>query len=296
MINKIAVLDLSWCMHRYRHANEDLSAIVDGVKIPTGHIYGTYKFVKWLSDNYKRVLLAVDSKPTIRKEILSTYKSNRVKNTGDPFMDYPIHKDDNNILAICTSLENVYYIKCDGYEADDIIATLIKNANREWDFYFHDDDILQTKGIYNLCVSYDMTPKTGSPVSRSEHIEKKYGLLMKDYLPMIWKIIKGDSGDCIPIALERFPTKDLIEICSVNNITSESSFEEIISAIKSHEYKGVWKERIKDIENKGSDSYKKLYLNYELVRPRFLENMERKKFEVENLQSIFNKYCIKKIS
>ena len=292
-MRKIAVLDLSWSMHRYRHAY-DLSYFVDGQLIPTGHIYGTYNFVKWLSDNYKRVILAVDSYPKIRKDIFSDYKSNRKKNSGDPFEDYNVHNDRDNILRMCTSFDNVYYVKEEGYEADDLIATLIKKADKEWDFYFHDDDILQTKGNYNLCVSYDQVPKTGTPVSRSEHIEKKYGLLMKDYLPMIWKSVKGDGGDCIPIALERFPVKDLVEICSANNITTETSFEEIISALKKHTYKGVWKERMKDVDKADSEFYKKLYLNYELVRPRYFENMERKKMECENLSEIFNRYGIKK--
>jgi hypothetical protein len=45
-MNKITVVDLSWVMHRYRYAYEDLSCKISGKRIPTGHIYGTYVFVK----------------------------------------------------------------------------------------------------------------------------------------------------------------------------------------------------------------------------------------------------------
>ena len=117
-MNKIAVVDLSWIMHRYRHAHEELSCIIDGKRVPTGHIYGTYTFIKDLSSKYKRVILAVDSNPTIRKEILPTYKSNRHKEIKDEFTDYRIHQDDDAVIILCTSFENVYYVKEEGYEAD----------------------------------------------------------------------------------------------------------------------------------------------------------------------------------
>ena len=289
----IAVVDLSWVMHRYRHANADLSIIRDGQKVPTGHIYGTYKFVKDLSEKYKRVILCVDSKPTIRKEILSTYKSNRHKEIGDPFEDYNIHQDKDNILKLCTNLDNVYYTKKDGYEADDIIASYILLANTNWDFYFHDDDILQTKGTYNLCVSFDQQPKTGSPIDRTEHLDKKYNLFMFDYLPMIWKVIKGDSGDCIPIGLLRFPIKELIQICIESKITTESSFEEIISALKNHKYTSkTWQERINNLKEDTED-YNNLLLNYKLVRPYFIKDLTREKMSSDNTEEVFKYYQIR---
>ena len=289
----IAIVDLSWLMHRYRHANADLSIYRNGQRVPTGHVYGTYKFIKDLSENYKRVILCVDSKPTIRKEILSSYKSNRHKETGNPYEDYDIHQDLDNILKLSTAIDNVYYTKKDGYEADDIIASYIKIANNEWDFYFHDDDILQTKGSYNLCVSYDQQPKTGSPIDRREHLDKKYDLFRFDYLPMIWKIIKGDNGDCIPIGLLRFPTKDLIQICHENKITTESSFEEIISALKNHKYSSkTWIERIGNLKE-GTEDYNNLELNYNLVRPYFITDLTRNKFLCDNLEEVFKYYQIR---
>ena len=291
-MSKIAVVDLSWVMHRYRYAFNNLSCVVDGKEIPTGHVYGAYKFVKDLElKGYNRIILAVDSKPTIRKEILSSYKENR-KKADDSFETYNIQKDLDNILKMCTSLEHVYYVKREGYEADDIIASFIKKANENWDFYFRDDDILQTKGTYNLMVQFDKDMSVGSLCDRTEHIQKKYGLNL-DYLPVIWKIIKGDAGDCIPIAVPRFPTKTILEICNKYDFSDIPSFEEIISMLGNAEYTGKMKETMSGLKDENSDVYKNLKLNYSLVCPLYLKDLGLVKFKCDSLSSVFSRYNIK---
>ena len=293
-MNKIAVVDLSWIMHRYRYAYDDLSCFVDGVRYPTGHIYGAYTFVKNLSLKYKKVLLAVDSNPTIRKNILPTYKSNRNKEVQDEFRDHNIHKDLNDILTICTKFENVFYIKEEGYEADDIIGTLIKSADEDWDFYFHDDDILQNIGTYNLLVSYGKDLIIGELLKRKKHIKEKYELDL-DYLPLLWKVIKGDSGDCIPIGIERFPAKILKELCKSEKLNSNNvSFETCIEILKSYKnYTPKINEQIKQLSDPESDLYKKLEINYKLVKPMYLE-IKRRKMSGDS-QKIFKKFNIRNV-
>lgn len=295
MPNKIAVVDFSWCLHRFRHAYADLSYEVDGKVIPTGHIYGTFKFINELSDSYKRVILAVDSNPTIRKEILSSYKSNRKKEETESFENYDVHKDSDNVLALCCSLGNVLYIKEDGYEADDIIGTLIRKANKDWDFYFRDDDILQNVGEYNLCVTFGKEIHTGYPVSIREHLLEKYGLNL-DSLPILWKVVKGDSGDCIPIGIERFPSKILVDLCmdkrmQGNDVSFESIVEVLLGAME--EYGPKLKEAVGQLRNASSTLYKKLEVNYKLVKPMILETMERRKMEVSSIEDIFKRYGLK---
>lgn len=294
-MNKIAVVDLSWVMHRYRHAYENFSCMINGKRTPTGHVYGTYHFVKDLSENYKKVILAVDSEPTIRKKILSTYKSNRHKKDDKEFEHYNIHQDLNDILTICTSFENVFYIKEDGYEADDIIGTLICQADNYWDFYFHDNDILQNIGTYNLCVSFGRDLIIGEIIDRSKHIYNKYGLNF-DYLPVLWKVIKGDAGDCIPIGIERFPTKILQELCkderfNDNNVTFETCLE-ILKSYKN--YTPKIKSLIEQLKDEESDLYKKLKINYKLVKPMYLKKIKRMKMEGD-IRKIFSKFNIKNV-
>ena len=294
-MNKIAVVDLSWVMHKYRHSYEELYCVRDGKRIPTGHVYGTYNFIKDLSVKYKKVILAVDSNPTIRKEILSTYKSNRHKPITDEFVGYRIHQDDDDIITVCTSFNNVYYVKEEGYEADDIIGTLILKADKEWDFYFRDNDILQNIGNYNLCVSFDKDLNIGEISNIREHILKKYELNL-DYLPLLWKVIKGDSGDCIPIGFERFPTKILKELCLDKRFyTNDVTFEDCINVLLGYKnYTGKTKEAIEKLKDKNSDLYKKLEINYKLVKPIYLEKIKRRKMEGD-VREIFKKFNIKNI-
>lgn len=293
-MNKIAVVDLSWIMHRYRHAHEELSCIIAGKRIPTGHIYGTYTFIKDLSSKYKRVILAVDSNPTIRKEIFPTYKSNRHKEIKDEFTDYRIHQDDDSVITLCTSFENVYYVKEEGYEADDIIGTFILKADKDWDFYFRDNDILQNIGEYNLCVSFEKDLILGKIVDIREHIKHKYELDL-DYLPLLWKVIKGDSGDCIPIGIKRFPTKILKELCSDERLHNNYvSFEDCINILISYKnYTGKIKETIEKLKDKNSDLYKKLKINYKLVKPMYLDKIKRRKMKGDIIK-ILKKFNIKK--
>ena len=293
--NKIAVIDLSWVMHRYRHAYDSLSCTLNGKTIPTGHIYGTYTFVKGISQQYKKVILAIDSNSTYRKEILPTYKSNRKKNSGDEYADYDIHQDTNDILALCCSLSNVYYIKEEEFEADDIIGTLIRQADTTWDFYFHDDDILQNIGQYNLCVSFGKDIYIGPVTDRRSHIVDKYGI-DKDYLPLLWKVVKGDSGDCIPIGIERFPSKILQELCLDERFNKNNvSFEECVDVITGYtKYSDKMKETVKQLRDKNSELYKKLETNYKLVKPVYLTSLRRQKMEADTA-SIFSKYNIRNV-
>lgn len=292
-MNKIAVVDLSWIMHRYRHAYEYFSCVINGEKRPTGHIYGTYHFVKDLSEKYKRVLLAVDSNPTIRKAILKTYKSNRNDNNKSDFAHYSVHNDLNDVLTVCTSFKNVHFIKEEGYEADDIIGTLILKADKDWDFYFHDDDILQNIGEYNLMVSFGKDLVVGELTDRRQHLKEKYKLDL-NYLPVLWKIIKGDSGDCIPIGIERFPTKILKELCLDSRLNDNNvNFETCVEIIKSYKnYTGKIKEVIDQLKNKNSDLYKKLEINYKLVKPMVIEKIKRQKLDGDIMQ-VFEKYNIR---
>lgn len=286
-MNKIAVVDFSWCLYRFKNSLKELSCEKDGQTIPTGHIYGTIKFVKELSDRYDRVILCRDSHNCFRKQISSSYKSNRHKVTGDWFFDYDVHKDSDNIVKMLSRLPNVFVAEKEGFEADDIIAYFIKKS-RNWDFYFRDTDILQTRGEYQLMVTFSQPLLVGNAINRNEAVKTKCGV-SKDFLPMIWKVVKGDSGDCIPIGLKRFPSKDLTEICST--VESDNlSFEEIINLLLKHEYKGIWKERIQVLKDKNSETYKKLEMNYNLVKPAIPEEVSLKRFEFD--KSLFSVYNI----
>ena len=221
----VAIVDFSWCLYKFRQAYKDIVRTgQDGKFLPAGHVYGTIRVIKELSQQYKAVILAVDSRSNHRYKILPEYKSGRHSSTGDPYEDYPIMSDLLNILKICTYSPNVFYIKHEGMESDDIIASWIRESNtdesKELSCYFNDVDILQVRGRYHWFRSFH-EPE----VDRRAYILNKFGLDL-DYLPVWWKVIRGDASDCIPAAMPRFPSKKLREIC----LSSSCGFDYVTSA------------------------------------------------------------------
>lgn len=285
----IAIVDFSWLLHRYKNSLKDLSCTRNGETIPTGHVYGTLKFVSELASKYSRVVLCVDSHNTKRKALFSGYKSNRHKPTGNWQFDYNVHLDVPNILAMLSIFPNVFYAEVEGYEADDLVAYFIRKSNN-WDFYFRDNDILQTKGAYRLMVSFSQPLVVGNEVDRKAHISEKFGI-DKDWLPLLWKVVKGDAGDCIPIGLERFPSKDLSAIC--NQVEDDQiSFADLKALLLGHEYSGKWKEAIKALDDPSSDWSEKLELNYNLVKPMLPEVVHLNRSECKDAKALMQSYSI----
>lgn len=292
-------------MHRNREALKMLSVervLPSGSKMicPTGHIYGTLQDIKHLSQNYHLVILAVDSPCTKRKELLSSYKSDRHTPTGDPYIDYNIFNDLRSILTLATSLyKNVYYIKESEHEADDIIASFIldsnQNLNRNYSIYMRDKDILQTSGRY---MWYDRM--NGAPVDRAAYIAKATGMNDStfEYFPLPVKVITGDASDKIPNRLPRFPKEYLKEVC--NTVSADNyAFEPIIQAlitVREQSMNSNWKGKLAMLENPDSELVKGLYLNYQMVVPIHdpVSNFKYKQLTVtqDEIINLCNSYCL----
>jgi len=206
----VALIDLSWVLYKFRFYYKGARrCLPDGQILPTGHVYGTITTIQQLAKHFKAVILCVDSHAPHRYEALPNYKAGRHVSTGDPYEDYKIMTDLLNVIKLCTFDKNVYYIKHEGMESDDIIASWIATAGDNWDLhcYFNDNDILQTKGNYHWFKSFN-EPE----VDRKTYIKEKYGVDL-NYLPIWFKVVRGDSSDGIPASISRFPTKKLISIC-----------------------------------------------------------------------------------
>jgi hypothetical protein len=54
----ISVVDLSWVMYAFRHALSNLSIpiVINGTEVlrPTGHVFGTVKFIKFIAKECSR--------------------------------------------------------------------------------------------------------------------------------------------------------------------------------------------------------------------------------------------------
>jgi len=220
---------------------------------PAGHVYGTIHVIKELASQYKAVILSVDSRSQHRYEVLPEYKSGRHAPTGNPYDDYKIMTDLMNILKLCTYKSNVFYIKHEGMESDDIIASWIDATNsddsKDLYCYFNDVDILQTHGNYHWFRSF-----SEPEVDRSEYLNGKFGLDM-DYLPVWWKVVRGDPSDGIPSSVPRFPSKKLRLLCS------ESAGKDIPWFMQKIGYPGIIS---------GGDIWRNMERNLKVIEPKII--------------------------
>ncbi len=198
-MKKLVLIDGKSVFYRGYYAMGPLS-LADGT--PTGGIYGfaaiAMEIVKKL--NPTKVIVAWDSKTSVsrRRAIYPEYKAGRVKPGDDFYAQIPLLKELISDLGWD-------FIEVDDYEADDIIGTLSRQADKtldkngkcEYETYIisSDLDMLQIvdenthmwrilKGFSNI-----------EQINVSE-VEEKYGIKKLQFLDL--KALKGDSSDNIP--------------------------------------------------------------------------------------------------
>ncbi|MDR0324056.1 MAG: DNA polymerase I, partial [Treponema sp.] len=166
--------------------------------------------------------------PTFRHKMYPEYKANRQKTPDD------LHEQVSLVEEFLTAL-GIQCIKADGFEADDIIATLAekcRSENRQCYILSSDKDLLQLVGggIYELRPS--KTNKSGDGSSSSGQV---WDLVGQDEVKSEWGVepekvldllsLAGDSSDNIP------GVKGIGEKTAVKLMTRYGSLDEIYKNI-----------------------------------------------------------------
>lgn len=123
--NHLCLIDGSYCIHRFFYAMPKLTRS-DG--IPVGATYGFARMMIKLLSKIKAEYWAVvfDSSSWFRLKIFSQYKANRHPTPPDLSLQFSL------IERMCHAF-SISYVKEDGCEADDIIATYVRSARlRDW--------------------------------------------------------------------------------------------------------------------------------------------------------------------
>ena len=207
-VKDTVVVDLSWLMYSSRYALMNLGVVDPATEtmIPTGHIHGSLVTITQLSYSCPRVILAVDSVSPHRSEIFSGYKADRAEKRKDEF---PIKTHLPLILAAASLIPNVYFVKRDGYEADDLINHLIERGDDPI-VYGKDNDLMQWNQPYRM--AWDLVASVPRIIDTQVYIREKYGVDLP-YLPIWWKVIRGDASDNLPSGVPRYPSKKLVQLC-----------------------------------------------------------------------------------
>lgn len=199
-MNRLVLIDGKSVFYRGYYAIGALS-LKDGT--PTGGVYGfaaiAMEIVKKLDPT--KVVVAWDSKTSTskRKALYQDYKAGRVKPGEDFYTQIPLLKELVKDLGWT-------FVELDNYEADDIIGSLARQADKTLDpetkeciyetyIISSDLDMLQivdeNTRMWRILKGFSNIEKIDI-----KEIEDKYGIKKSQFLDL--KALKGDSSDNIP--------------------------------------------------------------------------------------------------
>ena len=184
---KIYLIDGSSFIYRAYHA---LPELITAKGQPTNAIYGfTTMMLKLIEDEQPHYLAVVMDarRPTWRDKIYPQYKANRPPMPDDLVQQLPYFTQVLEALG-------VPFLSCDGYEADDLIATLVREA-REKGFAVEiisgDKDLMSLVGD-NVVMNDTLKGK----IYTVPEVEKKFGVSGEQLLDLL--ALAGDKSDNVP--------------------------------------------------------------------------------------------------
>ena len=193
-MKKLVIIDGKSVFYRGYHAMGRL-ALSDGT--PIGGVYGfaviAMELVKRIQPDY--VVVAWDKAKTSvskRVAIYADYKAGRLKPDADFFAQIPL------LRGLIDDL-GWEFLECDDYEADDIIGSLARQAEKTGEFetfiVSSDQDMLQIVSDRTKMMRLLKGFSELKEVDVAE-IEGKYGIRQEQFLEL--KALAGDASDNIP--------------------------------------------------------------------------------------------------
>ncbi len=180
----LILIDAYGFLFRAYHA---LPPLINPKGIPVGAICGFINMLmKTFSDHQASHWVAVcdSGKKTFREDIYPEYKANRGEPDADLVPQFSLLKDTLEAF-------NLRYISIEGYEADDLIATLVKESHMDVTIISSDKDLMQL-----VSPTVNMFDPMKNKYIGTEEVINKFGV-SPDKLLDCFALI-GDSADNIP--------------------------------------------------------------------------------------------------
>jgi DNA polymerase-1 len=183
--------------------------------VPVGGVFGFIRafFTLILRYNVEKIVITLDSgKPTFRAEIYKEYKANRVKVPESLVPQF-------SILDEFLQASNIGHIRKDGFEADDLIASLVKANGGQNVIVSSDKDLMQLVSQDTRYLDF-----FANKFYQKEDVLAKFGVLpefIADYLAIV-----GDTSDNVPGIKGCGPQK------AVKLINEFGSLENIVANIE----------------------------------------------------------------
>ena len=272
-MKKILLIDGSSLIFRAFYAIRNLTT-KDGVFV--NGVYGFlnmyYKALELIKPTHIFVAFDKGSK-TFRHNEFADYKGTRDKAPNEITYQFGILKD-------LLSSMNVNYLELDEYEADDILGTIAKLAQKEGfevDIFTGDRDYLQ---LVDENILVYLTKKGISEIKlmNNESIFEEYGLSPKQLIDV--KALQGDSSDNIP------GVKGVGEKTALKLIQEYGNLENLYENLDS--LKGKLKENLENEKDKAylSRHLGEIFLNVPIARN--IEDFEIKDVSNEYFEKLEN--------
>jgi DNA polymerase-1 len=191
-MRKIVIVDTFNFLHRAYHAIPKSFRAPDDT--PTNAVYGVTSMLISLINETRPdcIVAALDSrKPTFRSEEFSNYKAQREEMEDDLKVQIPLVFESIDLLGILK-------INCEGYEADDVIGTLVTKLESEEQNQIYivsnDRDMWQliSKNVFVLI------PNTKGGFDKIDEEEALKRLEFNKKHLVDYKALRGDTSDNIP--------------------------------------------------------------------------------------------------
>lgn len=279
LVKKLYLLDVSSYLYRAFHA---LPKFTTKEGFPTGAIYGFTRMLMSLLTKEKVKYLGVcfDSKtPTFRHEEFENYKANRPPMPDDLLCQLP------KIIEILNAF-NLACFQMDGYEADDILATLASKFQDDFDkilIITPDKDMLQ---LVNEKINiWDSFKNNG--LFDPEKVKEKTGV-SPEKIPDLLALI-GDSVDNIP------GIPGIGKVTAHKLINKWGSLEGIISAQKELKNPKI-SESLRQNASNALKSRNLIILKRDVPLKVNIDELAVKNPDWSLLRSIFNRLQFKKFA
>ncbi|NBO17319.1 MAG: hypothetical protein EBV07_00280 [Proteobacteria bacterium] len=234
-MKKLVIIDTFNFLHRAYYAIPKSFRAPDNT--PTNAVYGVSSMIISLINEIKPdyMIAALDSKkPTFRVEEFSNYKAQRKEMDEELSIQIPL---------VFEAIEKMGILKinCEGYEADDVIGTLVERYKNDFNIYLlsNDRDLWQLISE-NVRV---MLPNTKGNFEEINLSNVKDRLEFdKNYL-VDYKALRGDTADNIP------GVYGIGEVTAKKLISEYQTIENIYQHIEEIKPEGLKKKLIESVES-----------------------------------------------
>lgn len=225
----IVVIDGTHLVHRSFHTFRQLS---NSEGYHTGTIYGFFSIMLSYREKIgNKFIITWEGGNCWRKQIYAGYKKKREEKRTVTQEDYNELTNAMRDIKILCSLIGLIQIEKEGYEADDVIAAIVKKLKSDIKILSGDKDLLQLINDKNNISVLRPHPKLGLMEYKEETVKENFNVSVAD-MPLYLSIL-GDHSDNID------GIKGYGKVKSSRFINSESEPLKVIEKMFPAEYERI---------------------------------------------------------